>query len=63
MRHLNAARRQFCRQGTHGQIGLLGQTREKPLPGFAYQDSPAMTTDLAGKQPTARALPLTDPHR
>ena len=63
MRHPDAARRQFHRQGAHRQIGLLGQTREKPVPGFACQDSPAMTADLAGKQPTACTLPLTDPRR
>ena len=41
MRHPNAARRQFRRQGAHRQVRLLGQPREKPVPGFACQNSPA----------------------
>jgi hypothetical protein len=57
-----AAVRQFRGQRPDGQIGLLGQAGQQPIPGLAVQNGAAVPTDLAGNLPAATSMALPDPN-
>jgi len=63
MDNIHPARGQFRPQRPHGQVGLPGQPRQKPIPDRTRKDRAAMSPDLAGSLPATRTLPLTDPNR
>lgn len=62
MRHMPPRRGEFGRQRTHGKIGLPGQTRQKPVPGFVGNRSTTRTAGFAGSLPLSWPPPLSTPN-
>lgn len=63
MNDMHAAIRQFRGQRPDGQIGLLGQAGQQPIPGLSFQNGAAVPTNLAGNLPAATSMALPDPNR